>query len=126
LTHTPQKNSNLFMVDVDKFEKIFYNLLSNAFKFTSAGGTIAISYRYKQESGITWYSFRISDTGIGMREEETSKVFDRFYKVDDNDGGAGVGLALTFSLVQLMEGNIHVESNLGEGSDFEVTLPLEP
>ncbi|RZK39787.1 MAG: sensor histidine kinase [Pedobacter sp.] len=105
-----QEIAGHFDVDIDKFEKILYNLLSNAFKFTSKGGKIIVSYTTESKNEQTWFHFKISDTGVGMTEEEAAKIFERFYKVNAQDSGAGIGLSLTYSLVQLMNGEISVSN----------------
>ncbi len=112
--------------DRDKLEKIIYNLLSNAFKFTSDAGTIKFYVAHINDT----LHLEISDTGVGISGTNLHKVFDRFYQVDTSDShpgeGSGVGLALVKELVHLMHGTIHVDSVLGKGSTFFVEIPLEP
>lgn len=112
--------------DRDKLEKIIYNLLSNAFKFTSDNGTIKLSVTHANDI----LNLEVSDTGVGISSVNLPKVFDRFYQVDSADSkageGSGVGLALVKELVHLMQGTIHVDSILGEGTSFFVGLPVEP
>jgi len=135
--------------DLDKMEKILFNLLSNAFKFTSGGGRIevilAFSYwplaiNHKEEKTKTdrlkstanqngqAVEIKISDTGSGISKEKLPHIFDRFYQADDSytkDGeGTGIGLALTRELVELHHGMIDVESEVGIGSVFRIDLPL--
>lgn len=127
LEYTPVEDDRLFLVDIDKLEKIFYNLFSNAFKFTPPGGKISLNYQVAESpDGCSRFTFFITDTGKGMPPEHSSKIFERFYKADPQDSGAGVGLALTSSLVKHLGGTISVESELGQGSTFRVDIPFEP
>ncbi|MBS0010017.1 MAG: hypothetical protein KFF49_01310, partial [Bacteroidales bacterium] len=117
--------------DHEKLEKIINNLLTNAFKFTPEGGSVALELR--AEAPQTGGSPRlaklwVSDTGKGIDRENLGRVFDRFYQVSDSDSvedeGTGIGLALTRELVELMHGEINVESEPGKGSTFTVTFPV--
>ncbi|MFZ0456512.1 MAG: two-component regulator propeller domain-containing protein [Ignavibacteriaceae bacterium] len=119
--------------DHDKLDKIIYNLLSNAFKFTQDGGSISLSLICDEVSGK--YSgintkriieIIVKDSGIGIPEESQQKIFDRFYQVKNNltSQGTGIGLSLTYELVRLHNGNINLESDPGKGSTFTVILPL--
>jgi signal transduction histidine kinase/ligand-binding sensor domain-containing protein/DNA-binding response OmpR family regulator len=126
--------------DNDKLDKVIYNLLSNAFKFTRDGGSIGISidlscasnvggnsgYNTKYLSCDKIFKIKIRDTGIGIPEDFQSKIFDRFYQVKNtlNKQGTGIGLSLTYELVKLHFGEIIVESTPDIGSEFTVTLPL--
>jgi len=120
--------------DPDKIENIFYNLLSNAFKFTPEEGRISMKVDFLQNNGIqTGLSFpvvsiEVSDSGKGISSEHLPYIFDRFYQADStNDNrqkGSGIGLALTQELVQALHGEISVESKLGKGSTFRVLLPF--
>ena len=136
-----EENIQLF-VDKDKIEKILYNLLSNAFKFTGEGGRIEVNItppgppcfaplklRESEEGGMKGgVNISISDTGHGIPQEKLEHIFDRFYQVDDNytkdQEGTGIGLALTKELVELHHGTITVDSTLGRGTTFTVFLPL--
>ncbi|GAA4755889.1 ATP-binding protein [Flavisolibacter ginsenosidimutans] len=108
-------------VDVDMWEKIVLNLLSNAFKYTYSG---SITLRLKQESDRIYFS--VTDTGVGIPETELQKVFERFHRVHNASGrsqeGTGIGLALVQELVKLHQASIHVQSKLKEGTTFTVTL----
>jgi signal transduction histidine kinase/ligand-binding sensor domain-containing protein/DNA-binding response OmpR family regulator len=112
-----------FLFDKDAVEKILFNLLSNAFKYTPAEGQIRIELSKSEKDAI----IKITDTGKGIKEEHLEKIFDRFYQVNDQEMnlGSGVGLAFTHRLVELHHGTITVESSLGIGSVFTVTLPLD-
>ncbi len=119
--------------DPEKIENIFYNLLSNAFKFTPEGGRISMQVQFCKpfefKAGLSFPYVRIvvSDSGTGIAPEHLPYVFDRFYQADappDNrQKGSGVGLALTQELVQALHGEISVESKIGQGTTFVVSLP---
>lgn len=120
-------------VDRDTLEKIINNLLSNAFKFTPAGGEIMVSVEGITDracmNGKKVVSITISDTGPGIAPNRLERIFDRFYQVDDSNTrkreGTGIGLALTKELVELHHGEIKVNSQINKGSTFTVLLPLE-
>ena len=112
--------------DPDKMEKVFYNLLSNAFKFTPGGGRITVSVGTEQDQLVV---IRVKDTGIGIPGDRLEHVFDRFYQVDASstreNEGSGIGLALARELVELHQGKITVSSKEHAGSEFVVSLPLD-
>lgn len=111
--------------DPDKMEKVFYNLISNAFKFTAAQDEINVSIKIKGESLV---EIKIKDTGIGIPANRLPNIFDRFYQVDGSitreHEGTGIGLALTKELVELHKGKITVSSREGEWTEFTIILPL--
>jgi signal transduction histidine kinase len=111
--------------DDDALSKIGQNLLSNAFKFTEKG-RVTLDVKRKDE---TWQII-VSDTGIGIPSHAHEYIFDEFRQVDGSStrkyGGTGLGLAIVQKLVRLMGGTIQLESQVGEGSTFTVTLPLKP
>jgi len=117
--------------DPDKIEKILSNLLSNAFKFTPEGGSIAVKLETDVPQGPEdkrMAILTVSDTGCGIARDQLNRIFDRFYQVDSSDirdkEGTGIGLALTRELVNLMHGEITVESEPGRGTTFTVTIPV--
>lgn len=112
----------LFYFDSDAVEKMLFNLLSNAFKYTHNGQSIRINLA-KQHDHVV---IKITDTGIGIKQTDLPKVFDRFYQVSGKEMnlGSGVGLAFTKSLVALHHGRITAESQPNEGSIFTVELPI--
>lgn len=114
--------------DVAKFRQIFLNLLSNAIKFTD-GGYIAV-YALEEPERPGWVRFVVQDTGIGMNEEQQSRVFDAFVQADAatsaNYGGTGLGLAICRDNCDLMGGTISVKSEAGNGSSFTIVLPSDP
>src|SRR5882724_4859138 len=104
-----------------RFKQILYNLLSNAVKFTPKGGCIGIHCSRNEDS----VSIAVSDTGIGIRPEDQTLVFEEFRQVEGNGatGGTGLGLAITRRLVEQQGGKIFLESRVGEGSRFTFSLP---
>lgn len=114
---------NEFSIDVDMWEKIVLNLISNAFKYTEQG---KIEVRLSQ-AGDTLI-FKVTDTGIGISKEHLDRIFERFYRISNQGGrsqeGTGIGLAMVRELVQLHHGNISVESRYGVGSTFSVSIPV--
>ena len=114
--------------DLDNLEKIVTNLLSNAFKFTPENGRIIVRVDYKIINEIGQLCIRIQDFGIGIPAERLPYIFDRFFQVDDSNqrqhDGTGIGLSLVKELINLLDGEIHVKSQLGEGTTFEVKIPF--
>lgn len=109
----------VIIADRDKLEHIYFNLMSNALKYTPEGGriTTALSYGGKQ------YVLSVSDTGKGIEEEALPHLFDRFFQARGAVGGTGIGLSLVKAYVDLHHGDIRVESNEGEGTRFFISLP---
>ncbi len=112
--------------DVTRLRQIVLNLLSNACKFTEKG-TVSLTVSRAQEDGADWIHFRISDTGIGMTQEQIAKLFQEFTQADSSTtrkyGGTGLGLAITDRLCRMLGGAIAVESAPGVGTTFAVRLP---
>jgi signal transduction histidine kinase/CheY-like chemotaxis protein len=111
-----------------RLRQILLNLLSNACKFTK-GGTVRLHVGPAQEAGQHWVDFAVSDTGIGMTEEQLGRLFQEFTQADASTtrqfGGTGLGLAISRRLCRLMGGDITVTSAPGEGSTFTVRLPAQ-
>ena len=108
-------------LDSEKIERVFFNLLSNAFKYTPDNGSIAVSY----SCDGNMLTFKVADTGEGISERDLGNIFDRFYQVDRiHPKGSGIGLSLAKAFVELHGGTISVESALNKGSVFTVTLPV--
>ncbi|MGZ3851356.1 MAG: ATP-binding protein, partial [Flavisolibacter sp.] len=109
-------------VDVDMWEKIVLNLVSNAFKYTTEG---SITVVLREEGSDIVLS--VSDTGVGIPADQLEKVFDRFHRVENIQGrsqeGTGIGLAMVKELVRMHQGHISVTSKVGKGSTFTVTVP---
>ena len=124
-TITCQPESMMGWIDTDKLDKIIYNLLSNAAKYSSENGEVSI----KATTNYTYDHIRIvvSDTGVGIPSDKLQHLFERFYVGDFREQrtiGTGVGLALTRDLVYLNQGTIDCQSELGKGTVFTVTLPI--
>ena len=110
----------------DRVEQMLINLTENAVKYNVPGGSVTVQvFANEQEANVT-----ISDTGIGIAEENLPRLFERFYRVDKGRsrqmGGTGLGLAIVKHIVRSMNGEIEVHSKLGEGTEFLITLPLAP
>lgn len=116
-----QETPVVMAIDVEKIERVFFNLLSNAFKYTPDNGSITVSY----ESDGDNLTFRVADTGEGISARDLGNIFDRFYQVDRiNPKGSGIGLSLAKAFVELHGGSISVESTLNVGTEFTVKLPV--
>lgn len=106
--------------DIYKVERICYNLLSNALKYTGEGGSITIKAKSTDET----VEICIKDTGKGIAKEDIKHIFDRFYQVkNSNKDGTGIGLAIVKAFTELQGGTAKVESEVGKGSEFTITLP---
>lgn len=118
-----------FFGDALRIKQILINLLSNSFKFTAEGGWVLFRIEEIQpkEAGNARYCFRIQDTGIGMSEEFLSHLFEPFVRSDrvSRVEGTGLGLSITKGLVELMNGEIRVESKVQKGTCFEIELEFE-
>jgi signal transduction histidine kinase len=112
-------------LDKQKFKQVLFNLLSNAVKFTDNGGRIRIVAAPCDEDRLR---LRVSDTGIGIRKEDFSKLFAEFQQLESGSNrryeGTGLGLALTKRIVEFQGGSVSVESQVGTGSTFTVLLPM--
>ena len=112
--------------DAIKVRQVLLNLLSNAIKFTHRG-TVKFTVSREARSEGDWLTFTVGDTGIGMTSEQLGKLFQVFSQADENIsvkfGGTGLGLAISRRLCVLMGGDITVESEMGKGSMFRVSLP---
>jgi len=111
--------------DSDKMEKICYNLLSNAFKFTAENGSINVLLTKIMVNDESFAQLTISDNGVGISEHHARSIFDRFYKVDSRASGSGIGLHLTKMLVEMHNGNIGIKSEEGKGSIFTLQIPFK-
>lgn len=119
--------------DHDKIERVLFNLLSNAFKFTSQGGHISVFTSLAnggvESDGEQILEIRVLDTGIGIQKEKQDKIFERFFQEDalpENllNQGSGIGLSITREFIKMHHGDITVESEPGEGSCFTIRLPV--
>ncbi len=117
----PSPPAPTLAVDIEKMERVFFNLLSNAFKYTPDNGCIHITFKVGDGNAV----ISVADTGKGISELDLGNIFDRFYQVERvHPNGSGIGLSLTKAFVELHGGNIRVESKLNEGSVFTVTIPV--
>lgn len=121
----PDENDKITIIsDKRRLSQIIFNLLSNALTFTREG---RISFGYKVVGDTTIRIF-VKDTGIGIERSKFEMIFDRFRQVDDSTtrqhGGSGLGLAISRELLHLMNGNIHLESEVGKGTTFYAEIPL--
>lgn len=112
------------LADRGRMGQVIANLLSNAIKYTEESGKISISVNAENDKAV----LAVEDTGIGITEEDRTRVFERFYRTDKSrtrkTGGAGIGLSISKAIVQANGGTIHCESEVGKGSRFVVTLPI--
>ena len=123
-------------LDPKMLEKILFNIISNAFKFTPDNGAITVSIDQSDaENGliingnkVPSFSITITDTGSGIRKKDLNRIFDRFYQVNnvnkDYYGSTGIGLEVVKEFTELHKGKINVESEVGQGTKFTVTFPL--
>ncbi len=109
--------------DISRLKQVFLNLLTNAVNYTGETGLVQVSLQDHGES----VTISIKDNGVGIPEEEISRIFERFYRVDKarsrNSGGTGLGLAIVKHIVEAHQGSIKVESEVNEGTTFAITLP---
>jgi two-component system, sensor histidine kinase and response regulator len=114
--------------DCLRLQQVLTNLLSNAIKFTSRGAVTVEAALVGSREGCATVRFAVTDTGIGMRAESLTRIFESFVQADDSStrlyGGTGLGLAISKQLVELMGGEIGVASEIGKGSRFWFTVPL--
>ena len=109
--------------DSKQLQKVIFNLLSNAFKYTPNKGSIRVEVRMLASQAIV----SVCDTGVGIPEEHISKIFERFYQTDNSSSftlGTGIGLALAKGIMNMHHGKIDVESTVGKGTKFTLSLPL--
>lgn len=116
-----------YWYDYDKMEDIVYNLLSNAFKYTPEGGSIRLTIKEAPSRKGSRPSISVADSGVGISDDQTERIFERFYRSANGSfaKGSGIGLSLTRELVEAMNGTIMVQNNSGKGSRFIVTLPFK-
>jgi signal transduction histidine kinase len=111
-------------IDLQQFNRVMNNLLTNAIKYTPEGGQVQIGAQVEPDRVI----ISVADTGLGIPEEDMPRLFDRFFRVRQATHmqveGTGLGLSITKAIVEQHQGQILVESRLGQGSTFSVVLPL--
>lgn len=119
---TAEEGDYNVVADAEMMERITYNLLSNAFKFTPENGCISIHMKRLPENKLC---IKFSDTGVGMPAEHVKHIFESFYQIDVHHAGSGIGLALVKAFVELHHGNISVDSTEGNGTVFTIELPMK-
>lgn len=127
-TSSLSADGDVLWLDEEKVERICFNLLSNAFKFTPDGGHISLTAATTGTPGSSrLLTLRLSDSGRGMTAEQVYRVFDRFYQTDDLAGGSGIGLTVAQGFAQMHGGDIKAESaGPGQGATFVATLYEQP
>ena len=113
------------LADIEKLERIYFNLLSNAFKFTPENGKVTVRLASLMKEGSQWIRFTVTNTGSMISAEHIRSIFERFYKIDMHHAGSGIGLALVKAFVELHGGTISVESDEKQGTVFTVDLPVQ-
>ncbi|MEO2267009.1 aerobic respiration two-component sensor histidine kinase ArcB [Pseudoalteromonas sp. YIC-656] len=115
-------------IDPTRLRQVLWNLINNAVKFTQQGG-VELECRHQQQGDHSWLIMTVTDSGIGIPEDQLTHIFDMYYKAPDASGanaiGSGIGLAVTKALVKAMGGEIQVTSSQGKGSCFMVMIPLQ-
>ena len=119
------ENLSLFSGDRTGMEAVFVNLISNAIKYTSSGGRVQVELKKADKN----FRLRVVDNGIGIEKEDLDHIFDRFYRIKTKQtksiGGSGLGLYIVKAIVEAHNGTVRVESEVGKGSMFIVSLPME-
>lgn len=120
----PVENLRPLSCNQDRIKQLFINIIDNAIKYTEEG-TITVECKEDSNSLV----IKVKDTGIGMEPEHLTRIFERFYRVDKGrarkQGGTGLGLSIVKHIVELYNGTIRVNSQLGEGTEFEIRIPYE-
>ena len=115
------------LLDPTRLRQVLWNLINNAVKFTHRG-SVTLDCKRENRDGEVWLVMSITDTGSGIAQDQLSKIFEMYYKAPSANGsnaiGSGIGLAVTKALVDAMQGNIQVSSIVGQGSRFDVEIPL--
>jgi signal transduction histidine kinase/ligand-binding sensor domain-containing protein/DNA-binding response OmpR family regulator len=121
------------LFDHDKIERVLFNLLSNAFKFTLEGGSVAVEihrYNHETDKENNWITLQVTDNGIGIPADKKEKIFERFFQTNSPSAilnqGTGIGLSITREFIKMHGGKIEVESEPGNGCVFTIHLPLKP
>ncbi|MDW7671328.1 MAG: ATP-binding protein [Bacillota bacterium] len=118
------RNLPKMLINEDRFKQMMINLIDNAIKYTPEGGKVTVSAYEKYHHLV----IRVKDTGIGIPDQDQSRLFERFYRVDKGRskkmGGTGLGLAIVKHIVLSMNGTIRINSEVGKGTEFVITLPI--
>jgi signal transduction histidine kinase len=111
--------------DQSRLEQVVEHLISNAIKYSPKGGTVRVGLRLLDDR----FELCVTDEGIGMNEEQLAHIYDRFYRADASDTavqGVGLGMSIVRHIVLAHHGDIHIESQLGNGTRVCITLPITP
>lgn len=118
-TSTANTDGSMIIADRDKIEHVYFNLMSNALKYTPEGGCITTTVEHSDHH----FTITVSDTGKGIDPKELPHLFERFYQAQGSIGGTGIGLSLVKAYVDMHHGTIEAQSEPGKGTSFVVTLP---
>ena len=129
LNFLPGKDVGLVYIDPGKMERVLLNIIGNAFKFTPRGGSIIIDAKNGEgEVQGDFVKISVKDTGIGIKDEDLSHIFERFQQAESSSSrgheGTGIGLSLAKELIEVQGGKIEVESEYGRGSNFTIYIPM--
>ena len=116
---TANTDGSMIIADRDKIEHVYFNLMSNALKYTPEGGSITTTVEHAAQH----FTITVSDTGKGIDPKELPHLFERFYQAQGSIGGTGIGLSLVKAYVDMHHGTIEAQSEPGKGTSFVVTLP---
>lgn len=125
LSYHSEVSNLVVVIDTVKLERILYNLISNALKFTNEGGTVEVVLSCTESS--EYFSIQVKDTGIGIEYQNQPKVFEKFYREDEsnNSRGLGLGLYTARKFLQVMGGDVVIDSVVGKGTAIMVTFPAK-
>ncbi len=126
-SYHPEITSLYMFFDANKLRKVINNLLSNAFKFTEEGGSVSLSIQEKIQEETKYVVITVKDTGKGIPDDELSTIFERFHQVHSQEStiGSGIGLHIVKEYVTMHHGKVLVESELGKGSVFSISIPTD-
>ena len=113
------------LADKNKLIQVFLNLIQNAFQAMDQGGSLKLKNKITQDNKTSWLVTEIEDTGPGIAKKQQGKIFDPFFTTKEPGEGTGLGLAVVYGIMKELNGTIEFESELGEGSTFKVSLPIE-
>jgi len=117
----------MLMLDSNKIKQALMNILTNAFKYSKANGLVVVdTTRLTDEFGVAWFGIQVTDQGIGMSQEQLARVGEKFYRADNAGSipGTGLGVALTSEILALHDGHIEITSQLGQGTQVTLWLPV--
>lgn len=120
LIYTEPENLSFVFGDRNRLKQVFINIIDNALKYSDSGDTVTVTV--EEKDGFIWV--KVSDTGIGIAQEDLSKVKEKFYKADTTRRGSGIGLAVASEIVQMHDGELLVQSELNVGTTVTIKLPM--